>query len=183
MTTLSDVGRANSKNTSNLIPGTDKPTLACRVHGGALGGHQVHRQEGGTSPVKQGSINDTSEEPTDVAEPLVPWLPSKVEERFGSRVSICAEVISPTKADRSDWKQCLLRTEAFELRLGAVAHPLSRQEEDSECPVVAVPRFRVCSARVCDQMPPALRLRELPKQWRRPHIRPGRRCFGEQQRR
>ena len=59
----------------------------------------------------------------DLAELLVSWLPSAVEEQFGSRVSICAEVISPTSADRSDWTQHLLRAEAFELRLGTVAHP------------------------------------------------------------
>ena len=34
--------------------------------------------------------------PMDLAELLVPWLLSAVEERFESRVSICAEVISPT---------------------------------------------------------------------------------------
>ena len=101
-----------------------------------------------------------------------------VEERFGSRVSICAEAIPPTSAD---WRQCLLRTEAFELRLRAVAHPLSRQEGDSECPVVAVPRFHFCDTRVCDQMPPVPRLRELPQQWRR-HKRPGRRHVRGQQR-
>ena len=49
----------------------------------------------------------------------------------------------------------VLRIEAFALRLGAVAHPLSRQEGESECRLVAVPRFRFCSAKVCDQMPPA----------------------------
>ena len=58
--------------------------------------------------------------PMDLAELLVPWLLSGEGERFGSRVSICAEVISLTSADRSDWRRCL-RSEAFELRLGAVA--------------------------------------------------------------
>ena len=29
--------------------------------------------------------------------------------------------------------------------------------------------FHFCSTRVCDQMPPVLRLRELPLKWRRPH--------------
>ena len=100
----------------------------------------------------------------DLAELLLPWLLSAVEERFGSRVSICAGVISPTSAARSNWRQRLRRPEVFELRLGAVAHPLSRQEGDNECPVVAIPQFRFCSARVCDQMPPAVRLSELPLQ-------------------
>ena len=36
---------------------------------------------------------------------------------------------------------------AFEFRRGGVAHPLSRQEGDSECPAVEVPRFRFCSGR------------------------------------
>ena len=74
--------------------------------------------------------------PTDLVDLLVPRLLSAEEERFGSRVSICAEEISPTSADRSDGRQSLLRT--------------------------AVPRFRFRSARVCDQVEPALRLRELP---------------------
>ena len=61
-----------------------------------------------------------------LAELLVPWLLSVVAERFGSYVSTCEEVISPTSAAHSDWRQCLLRTEAFQLRLGAVVHPLSK---------------------------------------------------------
>ena len=74
----------------------------------------------------------------------VPMDEGELLVRFVSRVSICAKVISPTSADRSDWRQCLPRAEAFGLRLGAVAHPQSRQEVDIECPVVAVPRFRFC---------------------------------------
>ena len=42
--------------------------------------------------------------------------------RFGSLVPTCAEVISPTSAARLE----AMRTEAIELRLGAVVHPLSR---------------------------------------------------------
>ena len=34
-------------------------------------------------------------------------------------------------------------------------------------PSVAVPQFHFCSTRVCDQVPPVPRLRELPLQWRR----------------
>ena len=51
--------------------------------------------------------------PMDLAELLVPWLLSAVEDRFASRVSICAEVLWPTSADCSDWRQCLLRTGAY----------------------------------------------------------------------
>ena len=62
--------------------------------------------------------NYTSEKPLPVAmglaELLVPWLLSAVEGRFGSHVSTCAKVISPTSASCSHWRQCLLRTEAFE---------------------------------------------------------------------
>ena len=107
--------------------------------------------------------------PMDLAELPVPWLLSAVEERFGSHVSICAEVMSQTSADRSDQRQCLLRTEAFGLQLGAVAHPQSRQEGDIECPVASVPQFRFCNVRVCDEMPPARRLRELLQHWERRH--------------
>ena len=56
----------------------------------------------------------------------VSQLLSGERELSGFRVSTSVEAISPTSAARSDWWQCLLRTEAFELRLGAVAHPLSR---------------------------------------------------------
>ena len=52
----------------------------------------------------------------DSAELLLPWLLSAVEERYGFHVSACAEVISPTSAARSDWKQRLLCTEAFDKR-------------------------------------------------------------------
>ena len=115
------------------------------------------------SPVMQGTFFDTSEEPFCPCR----WIWQRCschscsgeEKRFGSHVSICAEVISPTSAACSDWRQHQLRTEAFELRRGAVARPLSRQDGDSECPVVAIPRFRFCGARVCDQMPHALRPR------------------------
>ena len=72
--------------------------------------------------------------PMDLAELPVPWLLSAVEERFGSRVSICTEAIF---VDIS----CPFRPEAMSccvlehfVRLGAVAHPLSRQEGDLGLP-------------------------------------------------
>ena len=72
------------------------------------------------SPVVQYSVNDTSEDPLCsrrwvwLAELLVPWLLSIAGQRFGFHVSTCDELISATSAAHSDWRQCLLRTEAFE---------------------------------------------------------------------
>ena len=94
--------------------------------------------------------------PMDLAELPVPWLLSAVEERFGSRVSICTEGISSTSAARSDRRQCLLRTGAF-VRLGAVAHPLSRQEGDLELPrcrnFVSMREFAIKCRLRCDTGP------------------------------
>ena len=98
--------------------------------------------------------------PKGPAELPVAWLHYGEEEPFEFHVSICAEAISPTSAGHSGKKQWLLRTVAFGLRLGAVAHPQSRQEGDSACRGYADPGFLSCSWIVCDQTPPALRLLE-----------------------
>ena len=119
-----------------------------------------------TLPVQKGST-----------ELPVSWLLSGEEEQLEFHVSICAGAISPTSAGRSDWRQCLLRTEAFELRLGAVAHPPSRQGGGSECPGCACLGFHSCSWSVCDQM----RLLEPLLHWERRHKHPGRRCVLGQQ--
>ena len=78
------------------------------------------------STVKKEDMSPILPVPMDLAEMLVPWLLSAVEARFESHVSTRALAISPTSAAHSDWRQCLLRTEAFEPRLGAVVQPLSK---------------------------------------------------------
>ena len=62
--------------------------------------------------VVQSSVNDACEDPLCPRWRIreiccVPWLLSAAGERFGFRVSTCDEVILPTNAARSDWRQCL----------------------------------------------------------------------------
>ena len=66
--------------------------------------------------------------PKDLAELLVPWLLSGGEEQLEVHVSICAEAISSTPADHSDWNSivcCVLQSS----RDGTVWSPISCPNE------------------------------------------------------
>ena len=110
-------------------------------------GRRVHRQEG-----RHVSSEIPARSHSARAEGLpVSWLLSSEGELSGFRV---ADICFP-----------------FRLEAVSAAHQsvrvTARCGRPSAVPSVAVPQFHVGSTRVCDQMPPVLRLRELPLQWRR----------------
>ena len=85
------------------------------------------------------------------------------QEQFDFHASVCAGATSPTSAGRSDWMRCEQHA-AVIVWLGVVASD-------------AIPRFRLCSVRVCVQMTPAQRLlRAAAALEEATHTHPQRRC-------
>ena len=91
--------------------------------------------------------------PLGLAELLVPWLFSAVEERFGSHVPTCAEVISPTSAARSDWKQCALKCSSYGWVRSSIRCPDKKEIVDALLPqfhnFISVIREFAIKSRLC----------------------------------
>ena len=92
-----------------------RQVLLCQSQSRRGRGRRARRRERDMSPVVQSSVDDACEELLCPRGRIRgPWLPSGAGERFGFRVSICDEGISPTDAARFDWRRGLPHTEAFE---------------------------------------------------------------------
>ena len=81
-----------------------------------VAGSTIKRRD--MTPVMQGPVNDTGEEPFSPSRRIwqiwpVSWLLSGAEEQVEFHVSTCTGAVSPTSARRSEWERCLRRAATF----------------------------------------------------------------------